>query len=420
MQDQGQVRVSLDEIRLGATCKFDIHDENGVLLLGNGRPLTAAVRDQILDRGTSFLEVSPEDAKALRGETPSGRRGGGKDRGGSGSIKARMVDRSWQAFDNARAETFRARVATTVSMISKIGNHLQDLSNEGIKGLCGVPATMLEMITDDPDQSLACMNAGKDEDHLASRCARMSLLGIGTAIELDLAEDDIFQIGMAGLLHDLGLYQFPEHFRDPAGMLTRDEAWEYRRHGSIGVNLVSHFSAVSEEVLLIMSQVHERPDGSGYPRGMRGRTIHPLSNILAIADAYLTLTDVGPGRPPVLPHDALVFLLHEGGRGKFDGTAMRAFLNHISLYPIGSNVRLSNGCLGVVMRRNPNSYATPIIQLCGNNDASLDHPPDELIHLDKSDLTITGVALEDDDPRMRIPREMMSMITMEMMEPSVA
>lgn len=412
MQDQGQVRVSLDEIRLGATCRFDIHDENGILLLGNGRPFTAAVREQILERGNSFLEVDPEDAKALRGETTGGRKAKEKGKGGSASVKSRMIDRSWEKYDAARAEVFHAKVAAAVSVIADIGRQLCDGSNDGIKDLCTIPAGMLDMIADDPDQTFASMNIGKDLDHLASRCARMSLLGIGTAIELGLPEDEVFQVGMAGLLHDLGLYQFPEHFRNPSGMLTKDEAWQYRRHSNIGVELVSRISVVSEEIKIIMSQVHERPNGSGYPRGLRRKTIHPLANILSIVDAYLTLTDVGPGRPPVLAHDAMVFLLHEGGRGKFDGTAMRAFLNQISLYPIGSNVRLSNGSTGVVMRRNPNSYSTPVIQL--NDDG------EELIQLDASDLTIAGLTVEPGDQCMRIPREMMSMITMEMMEPSVA
>ncbi len=412
MTDQEQVRVNLDEIRLGASCKFDIQDGNGLLLLGRGLPLTAEVREQILQRGVNFIEVAPEDARALLGQRPTAGKSVDKSRSTNRSVKARIVNRCSQPYEPARAEAFRAKLAAAASVIAELGPKLDDWTDESVRELCSIPSAMMEMMADDGDQSLAIMNAAKNDNYLASRCARMSLLGIGTAIELDFSEADIIQVGTAGLLHDLGLYRFPDHFRDPTVAFTNDEAWEYRRHSVAGAELFAQSSVISDETRLIMRQVHERPNGSGYPRGLRRKTIHPSANILCIVDAYLTLIDAGPGRPPVHPHDAMVLLLHEGGRGKFDGVAIRAFLNQVCLYPIGSYVQLSDGAVGTVVRRNPKSYSEPIIQLQGENDS--------FFRLEDCDLKITGSKSDATITEMRIPREMMSVISMEMMERGAA
>lgn len=95
--------------------------------------------------------------------------------------------------------------------------------------------------------------------------------------------------------------------------------------------------------------------------------IHPLSGILSIADAYLTLTSSGPNRAPLLPHDAIGLLLHQASRGVFDTNAVRAFLNQLCLFPIGSFVQLDDGATATVIRRHDNHYSQPIVQIHGGN-----------------------------------------------------
>ncbi len=90
------------------------------------------------------------------------------------------------------------------------------------------------MLLEDADQSIYAAGESEDPRALPQRCARMSLLAINTGIEMGLSDKEVIQLGTAGLLHDLGLYLMPAHFRDPTTELTANEVWEYRQTPFLG------------------------------------------------------------------------------------------------------------------------------------------------------------------------------------------
>jgi HD-GYP domain-containing protein (c-di-GMP phosphodiesterase class II) len=239
----------------------------------------------------------------------------------------------------------------------------------------------------------------------------MSLLAINTGIELGLSDKEVIQLGTAGLLHDLGLYLMPSHFRDPTAELTANEVWEYRRHPSLVMNAFAKLSIVSDEVRVIANQVHERRDGSGYPRGLHANLIHPLANVLAIVDSYLTLIQPGAGRPAVVPHDAIGYLLFEVGRGLFDAATMRAFLTQIAYFPIGSQVELDNGQRATVIRRDGDHYATPIVRVDGAHATGS-------LALRRSERNIARPVVDEPGHQMRITKSMMPTLSMDMFQPA--
>ncbi|TWU46307.1 Cyclic di-GMP phosphodiesterase response regulator RpfG [Rubripirellula tenax] len=401
MQDQGTVRVSLDEISLGATCRFDISDELGILLLGNGRPLTATVRDQILERGVSFLEVHPDDAKSLRGEMP---KGGAppvvsKKSVVDKSVKSRVVDRASEAYSPKLAAMMRSKVSSAINFVSVVGSQIDWASICELKSLRKIPTTLMALAEEDSALAIVTSGEAQSPDPLADRCVRMSVLAIGTAIELGMTENEVVQAGTSGLVHDFGLYRFPAKFRDPSSVMNADEVWQYRRHPTVTVDLMANMTVISDETRLIAHQVHERADGTGYPRGIRGTIIHPIAKLLSVVDAFLSLTGPGPGRLSFSQHDAMVFLLRQCGRGVFDSTVMRAFLNQLTLYPISSRVELDDGSIATVVRRHDSSYATPVIQTVG-----ADAPP---FPISDTERTIVNTVVQE-GKEIRMTNEMMN------------
>lgn len=416
MEQLDRVQVSLDDLRLGAICKFEIRDEQGLLLLGEGSPLTKTILDQVRNRGTEFIEVHPSDVAALTGATPAG--GGGRKRPGRKSsvkevlsLSARRTDRRSEPYSSARAERFAKKIAAAVNIVGEIGKQIQSLTQPVVSELCDVPNQMTSMLLEDADQSIFEVSKSPEQRALPERCARMSLLAINTGIEMELSDKEVLQLGTAGLLHDLGLYLMPDHFRDPTTELTANEVWEYRRHPALVVNAFAKLSIVSEEVRVIANQVHERPDGSGYPRALHANLIHPLANVLAIVDSYLTLVAPGHGRPGVIPHDAIGYLLFEVGRGLFDPTAMRAFLNQVAYYPIGSEVELDDGKRATVIRRDGNHYATPIVRVDGAHES-------DTLSLRESSRNIARPIVDEPGKQMRITKAMMPTLSMDMFQPA--
>src|SRR4029453_5826938 len=76
-------------------------------------------------------------------------------------------------------------------------------------------------------------------------------------------------------------------------------------HPHLGVTMLYRIPHMPEDACRIVAGPHERLDGSGYPQGLRGAALSPLSQIVAIADVYETMLGTREGRPPLLPAQAI-------------------------------------------------------------------------------------------------------------------
>jgi HD-GYP domain-containing protein (c-di-GMP phosphodiesterase class II) len=134
-----------------------------------------------------------------------------------------------------------------------------------------------------------------------------------------------------------------------------------KAHPMLSYRILKGFS-VSDAIALTAYEHHERLDGTGYPRALAGEKIALYSRILAVADSYDSMTAKRPFRANRDGHAALLELLK--GRGVFyDELVVRALIYCLSLYPLGTTVLLSNGALGRVIRTDPRSPKTPIVQI---------------------------------------------------------
>src|SRR5690606_27821163 len=109
-------------------------------------------------------------------------------------------------------------------------------------------------------------------------------------------------------------------------------------------------------------------DGSGYPRGRTAQKIHPLAKIAGVADTFTALVARRPYRPGMLPYHAMVQMLRDVGAGLYDGQIVRALLNTVSLFPIGSFVALNDGRVGRVLRSNGAFYDRPMVECWQRSD----------------------------------------------------
>jgi hypothetical protein len=144
-------------------------------------------------------------------------------------------------------------------------------------------------------------------------------------------------------------------------------------------------------VQLVAYQVHERPDGSGYPRGREKKCIHLFARILHVADAYLAMTAQRPFRLPLMPYAAMECLLRQAEKNRVDPDVMRSLLRVLSLFPIGSYVRLSDGSLAEVIRANPHSFSRPLVALVRDTKGQpvSEQGESALINLSGSELSVS-------------------------------
>jgi hypothetical protein len=143
---------------------------------------------------------------------------------------------------------------------------------------------------------------------------------------------------------------------------------------------------------LICYQVHEKIDGTGYPRGRQRDKIHPSARILHVADVYLALISARPFRKALMPYAAIECLLRQARAKMVDADAVRGLLHVLSLFPIGSLVKLSDGSTARVLRRNGSNYSSPIVLIVEDANGDPTDPLDEsqIIDLSQHNLKIAA------------------------------
>lgn len=174
-------------------------------------------------------------------------------------------------------------------------------------------------------------------------------VALGSRLGLD--KNKLVELGTGALLHDLGTIRFPEGLADKVpGEMSESERVIYEQHTVDGYNMMRSNPAVSLLSAHVAFQHHERWDGQGFPRRLRGEDIHLYGRIVAVADAFDDLTSRrASGDEPIPEVKAGAILLREAGSA-YDPRLVSMFLKQLALYPAGTIVRLSNGFLGVVSR----------------------------------------------------------------------
>lgn len=190
---------------------------------------------------------------------------------------------------------------------------------------------------------------------------QVGLLSYYLASWLGYSKDQRYEISRAGYLHDIGKSQINPAILQKQGSLTSDEAEELKQHTTYGYDIIMK-SMNNEKTALVALQHHEFEDGSGYPNMIRKNDLHPYSNIVAVANAYVGMTSVRANQPK----QGLITVLrkvHELGFGKLNGNAVQALIGHLLPNFVGKDVQLSNGEKGTIIMNNPIDIFKPLVKI---------------------------------------------------------
>jgi putative nucleotidyltransferase with HDIG domain len=177
--------------------------------------------------------------------------------------------------------------------------------------------------------------------------------------------EQLKELILAGLLHDIGKVFVPQEILNKPGRLTAAEMRIIEAHSLQGYNLLIRTAAISDDVKAGVAQHHERLDGSGYPLNLSGTEITTYAKIIAIADIYDALTNERVYRRKLTPFSALEIILEEL-YDKLDPTIALIFIINIRSYLSGCSVLLNTGQKAKVVLLNNEFPTKPVVQL-GNN-----------------------------------------------------
>ncbi len=200
--------------------------------------------------------------------------------------------------------------------------------------------------------------SGYTYTHSVNVCVYSLLL----ARALGYAWSDLRLVGIGALLHDVGKLCCAD-LCAKEGPLTPDEWVRMREHPVYGFEMLRQHRELHLFVAHIAFQHHERLDGSGYPRGISGDEILPCARVVAVADIYDAVSAHRPYAPARSPAEAMAEVVRMAGSG-LDPNVVRAFVGRMAIYPSGTLVLLSDGCIGVVTGQGT-SPQTPLVRRLG-------------------------------------------------------
>jgi len=145
------------------------------------------------------------------------------------------------------------------------------------------------------------------DNHTRTHSDSVSKVAMKIAVRMDIDRHSIKQLYVAGKLHDIGKIGIADAILQKPGRLTEEEYTIIKTHPEVGARILTPIPSL-RDIAEIIHCHHERPDGTGYPRGLRGGEIHFLANILSVADVFDALTSDRPYRPGMSPEDSLAIM----------------------------------------------------------------------------------------------------------------
>lgn len=206
-----------------------------------------------------------------------------------------------------------------------------------------------------------------ENEYTAEHCLNVGVMAMIFGRHLGYDRKQIEELGLAGMLHDVGKMKLNREILDKPGKLTAAEFAHIRTHALQGYQMLVDDAEIPLAVKNTSRDHHERLDGTGYPYGKRSDEIGLLARIIGIVDTYDAITSDRPYSKARPPSEALRILYKARGDHYDDALVIR-FIECIGIYPPGSIVELSNGMVGMVLSVDPGNRLHPRVLVTLDED----------------------------------------------------
>lgn len=370
------ITFSIDRLCSGTTLPGPIYEDtdSGVLLLQAGVCVSEEQIDQLKNRGIKQIRIEKRFADSLFSSAPR--------RAGNRPIRQRnpttpQAQRAEKAHRRSAAPSpkrpgprkDRSRSPSLAAQSERLSNVYTLLETQG-----GIDADILDEIGQesidqlsvDMDLFIKASIEPQLSEAASEHCVRVAQLAVAVGAVAGHTREELRWLAMGCLVSRCCATESARELSEEPRRLTEVEFAEIKRTPGRVFDMLStiDFPLVARTVAY---QIHERWNGTGYPRRKAGNQIHVLARVAGVCDAYVSLSSPRPHRPAYSLYAAVVQILADARAGLFDPQTIRHFLRTVSLYPIGAYVRLSTGQIGRVVRTSPDAYDRPSVEIVGES-----------------------------------------------------
>ena len=203
---------------------------------------------------------------------------------------------------------------------------------------------------------------------LISHSANVAILAYKIGIDLKYDREMLIKLGIAALLHDVGMLNVPNNIIFKHGQLTASEFEIIKKHPLDGYEMVKHLEQYPHIIEVIL-QEHEREDGSGYPQGLEGDKISDFAKIVGLADVFEAMVHGRAYREGFITYNAIQKIIEKCSK-QFNPKIIRALINSIPMFPIGSLVKLSTNEIARVLSVNSVRPVRPVVEILIDSDGN--------------------------------------------------
>ena len=207
------------------------------------------------------------------------------------------------------------------------------------------------------------------DDYTFEHSLRVSILATMIGKWLGYSQEELVEIGEAGLLYDIGKLNVPDFILKKPTQVNLDEFELIKKHAQFGYSILLKTKGVSSNIKYAALHHHERMDGSGYPLRLRESQIHDYAKIIMVCDVFDALITDRPYKKGISPILAADYLSWSSGK-LFDSKVCYIFIKKLSEYYLGKRVKLSDGKEGVIVFIDANYPTRPLVRV-GNDFVNL-------------------------------------------------
>lgn len=324
--------VALDLIKEGAKLGKSIATADGRVLLGEGVPLKKEFIEKLKAMGLESVYILDEKFSELEIQLEL-----------NDIISDTTRRESIQVTKDSLERIVKGKPIEVPKILGAVNNIIDDLLHQD---------TLLINLSD----------IRTFDDYTFAHSVNVAVLSLVMGIGLGYDQLKLRNLGVGALLHDLGKTKIALEILNKPSKLTDQEFALMQQHSEEGFRLIKENRELSILIAHVAYQHHERFDGTGYPRGLKGTEITKFARIVAIADVYDALTADRPYRKRHLPHEAYEYLMGACST-HFDHNLVSVFLKHVAPYPAGTIVLLNTGEKGVVVQQHLDFLLRPVVMV---------------------------------------------------------
>lgn len=225
-----------------------------------------------------------------------------------------------------------------------------------------VVAEITDSILRNPGTLVSLLRLREGDNYTFTHCVSVATLLVTFGRHLGMDRSQLMELGVGGMLHDLGKMRVPDHILNKPGKLTDEEFDVMKRHVDLGMELLKSTPGITPAMAQIAGEHHERFGGAGYPNGLHGFQISATGRMAAIVDVYDAITSNRIYHRGMEPAVALQKIF-EWSEHHFDPELAQQFIQAVGIYPVGSLVMLESRRLAVVVDQGGGGLLYPVVRV---------------------------------------------------------